>query len=202
MGNGGPSCCEGSWWWGGGRTRECGQLSVSPKLMCPLSWVGVEEQRITDEFLLGTRKLSSSEQTLWICLLRFESRICPSPDPWTATRVLWRTDILLVSDFSASSSSSFLPEWFVSLSRPSRFLQSGLRMKIGDVLKISKDFLMRVDDLLNSRLDLLRLRRLLKICLMFELSTGSILWWSRMIILRPFPTSSKPACLIVLKTFL
>ena len=63
----------------------------------------------------------------------------------------------------------------MSLSRPSRFLQSGLRMKIGDVLKISKDFLMRVDDLLNSRLDLLRLRRLLKICLMFELSTGSIL---------------------------
>ena len=45
----------------------------------------------------------------------------------------------------------------MSLSRPSRFLQSGLRMKIGDVLKISKDFLMRVDDLLNSRLDLLRL---------------------------------------------
>ncbi len=42
------------------------------------------------------------------------------------------------------------------------------------VLEISKDLLMRVDDLLNSRLDLLRLRRLLKICLMFELSTGSI----------------------------
>ena len=42
------------------------------------------------------------------------------------------------------------------------------------VLEISKDLLMRVDNLLNSRLDLLRLSGLLKICLMFELSNGSI----------------------------
>lgn len=112
-----------------GFCRECGQFSIETELS-PLSGSGVEEQRITEEFLLGTWKLSSSVWTLWICLFMLDSRICPSPGPLGIdSRVLWRTEIRSLKDVSASSSSSFDPELSLPSSRPSRFLQTGRAFK-------------------------------------------------------------------------
>ena len=138
--DGGTSCWdeESSWW----RSRwECGQLSTAPNVTSPLPpGCGEEEQRMTDESLLGTWKLSSSERTLWICLFMLDSRSCPPPDPRVASIVLWRTEILFSSEISASSSNWFAPERSVPLSRPSRILQTGLMTEDEEDSRLARTF--------------------------------------------------------------
>ena len=94
-------------------------------------------------------------------------RSCPPSAPRVDSLVLWRTEILFSSDFSASSPSRLTPELSRSLSRPSTLLQTGLLSSDRRCARDYQGFCLRIEFVLNTGF-ILRLPEWLKICLMFE----------------------------------
>ena len=90
-------------------------------------------------------------------------RSCPPSAPRVDSLVLWRTEILFSSDFSASSPSRLAPELSRSLSRPSTLLQTGLVSSDRRCARDYQGFCLRIEFVLNTGF-ILRLSEWLKIC--------------------------------------